>query len=71
MAGGVAARGNSRPEMRRWFKDLLRDACTVLKIESWEVCRWLLDTFLWHNARLDEAGLAFWNEKEDVLDIGE
>ena len=64
LAGGVAT--HDRPAIRAWFGALLRDVCAALEIDSWDVCRWLLNKFLWHNGRLDETGLAFWKEEYSV-----
>jgi hypothetical protein len=69
VAGAVTT--GERSEPRGWFGERLRTVREGLGVVTWRECREVLEGFLWHSERLDEAGLGFWIEESTGVEKGE
>ncbi|MCJ1403859.1 hypothetical protein MMC11_007082 [Xylographa trunciseda] len=63
-AGSVTTYEN--PALRSYFGALLRSVCEELGIHAWHECKEVLETFLWHRGRFDDAASTFWIEESIV-----
>lgn len=65
MAGAVTT--GERGEIREWFGGRLRGVREGLGVMTWGECREVVEEFLWHAGRLEEAALGFWIEESTAL----
>lgn len=64
VAGAVTT--SQHPQLRSFFGDIMNKVRVGLGLHTWQKAKDVLETFLWHGGRLDDAALAFWIEESIV-----